>query len=294
MRKALQIAWAVGVLLLAAGPAFGGTQVLAPSDDTFINGGNPGNNNGGSSSVFTGTDGHGGLMRTLVRFAMPAGLQGRAIVMSAQLRLTLRALPNGTVGVPAVDTLAALTQPWAQGNGSGELPGTITVGLACGGTITGATWTQTNCATATSWTTPGGTVAAASSGQASTTGVVADTAVVWDSALNPAMNADVQSWIDTPASNDGWRIASSTEGDTGSAQRFYSTEAGTFAPSLTVTYACKQNFVDNGTTCLPASSVPAAPPWALVLLAGALVVAATRAARRWPAWPRSSRRGGPA
>src|SRR5438552_2828154 len=41
----------VGVRALAA------TQVLAPSDDTFINSGYPLNNNGGSSSIFTGIDG---------------------------------------------------------------------------------------------------------------------------------------------------------------------------------------------------------------------------------------------
>jgi hypothetical protein len=283
MGGALRVAATVACgawVLFGAAPAFGGTQVLAPSGDTFINSGNPGNNNGGSSSLFTGTDGHGGNMRALVRFAMPTGLQGGATVSSVQLRLTLRGLPNGTVGTPAVDTLAALTQPWFPGNGTGELPSTITVGLACGGAITGATWNQPDCSAATTWTTPGGTVAGSSSGQANTTGVAADTAVVWDSATNPAMRADVQGWLDTPAANDGWRITSSTEGSPGSAQRFYSTDAGTFAPTLTVTYACKPSFVDNGTSCVAASPVPATPAWALTLLAGALGLSAFAVLRR--------------
>jgi hypothetical protein len=237
--------WAA-VVLLAARSSFGATAVLAPSDDTFINSGNPANNNGGSSSLFTGTDGHGGLMRALVRFAMPAGLQGRATVTGARLQLTVRELPNNTIGPAALETLARVTQPWAQGNGSGELPGTITVGLACGGTITGATWNQTNCATAVAWTTAGGSVTAPPSGQADTTGVAADAAVTWDSVSNPAMLADVQSWLDTPASNDGWRLASNTEGAPSAAQRFYATEAGAFGPSLSVTFTCKAGFVDNG------------------------------------------------
>jgi hypothetical protein len=268
------------LVLFAAAPALGGTQVLAPSGDTFINSGNPGNNNGGSSSLFTGTDGHGGNMRTLVRFAMPSGLQGSATVSIVQLRLTLQALPNGTVGTAAVDSLAALTQPWFQGNGTGSLPGTITVGLACGGAITGATWNQTDCSTATNWTTPGGTVVGSASGQADTTGLAADTAVVWDSATNPAMKADVQSWLDAPAGNNGWRITSSTEGMTGGAQRFYSTDAGTFSPSLTVTYTCKPSFVDNGTACVATASVPASPRWALMLFAGALGLSALAVLRR--------------
>jgi hypothetical protein len=266
--------------LFAAAPAFGGTQVLAPSGDTFINSGNPGNNNGGSTSVFTGTDGHGGLMRTLVRFAMPAGLQGGATVSSVQLRLTLRALGDNTVGQPAIDTLAANTQPWSQGNGSGQLPTSITVGLPCGGTITGATWNQTDCSTATNWTTPGGTVAASASGQADTTGLAVNSTVAWDSAANPGMKTDVQSWLDAPSGNNGWRIASSNEGTTASAQRFYSTEAGSFAPSLTVTYTCKPSFVDNGTSCVAGPSVPGSQPWAVGLLAGALALAAFAVLRR--------------
>ena len=266
--------------LCAAAPALGATQVLAPSDDTFINSINPDNSNGGSTSVFTGQDGHGGVMRALLHFAMPAGLQGRASVTSVQLQLTVRALPNGTAGTAAIETLAAAAQPWLQGNGSGELPGTITVGLPCGGTITGATWNQTSCATATSWTIPGGSVAASPSGQADTTGVAANAAVIWSSAANPAMKADVQSWIDAPATNDGWRLASSTEGTSAAIQRFYSTEAGTFAPSLTMTYACKAGFVESGTACVPAAPVPASPPWALLLLTAGLGTAAAVRVRR--------------
>jgi hypothetical protein len=83
---------------------------------------------------------------------------------------------------------------------------------------------------------------------------------------------DVQSWIDAPAGNDGWEIASSTEGDPSEAQRFYSTEAGASAPSLSVTYACKPGFVASGTACATATaSVPTTPPWALIALAAALV-----------------------
>jgi hypothetical protein len=228
-----------------------GTAVLTPVEDTFINSVNPNNNNGGSSSVFTGTDGQGGLMRGLLRFDMPASWQGRAVVSAAQLKLTLRALPNGTAGTPAIETLQALSQPWTEGNGSSESPGGYTVGLTCDGTIFGATWTQTNCATSTSWTTPGGSVAAAVSATADTTGVPVGGQVTWSSG---AMNADVQGWIDAPSSNDGWRIMSSTEGMSGKIARFYSKEAGASAPSLTVSYTCPSGFADTGTSCTTCTS----------------------------------------
>jgi hypothetical protein len=78
---------------LAGRASHAATEVLAPSDDTFINSVNPDNNNGGSGSLFTGEDGKGGLMRALVRFPMPAGLQGRVSVTGVQLSLTVQALP---------------------------------------------------------------------------------------------------------------------------------------------------------------------------------------------------------
>jgi hypothetical protein len=274
-------AWAIRIAALvsfAAAPAWAGTQVLAPSDDTFINSVNPDNNNGAAGSVFTGTDGHGGLMRGLIRFAMPAGLQGRATVTGVQLRLIVRQFTDNTVGAgtPAVETLARPTQSWAQGNGVNDVTGNFTVGVLCGGTITGATWNQTDCATAISWTSPGGTVVGSPSGQVDTTGVAVNAPVVWDSASNPTMNADVQSWIDTPTSNNGWRIASSTEGQRAEAQRFYSMEAGMFAPSLSITFACKPGFVEGGGVCVAAPpSVPALPLWALAILGAGLGLGAT-------------------
>jgi hypothetical protein len=240
-----------------------------PSDDTFINSIDPGNNNGGSNSFFTGTDGHGGFMRALVRFNMPAGLQGRVAVTSVQLRVTVEALPNGGGEAAATESLQAVTQAWIQGNGVGDTQQSFTVGQACTGSIVGATWTQSNCATSTNWTTAGGAVASTVSGQASTSGVAAGSQVTWDSASNPGMNADVQSWIDSPTSNNGWRIASSTEGTTtGQVQRFFSTEAGgTTAPSLTITYSCKPPFQPSGNACVAVAAVPAVGPFATALLA---------------------------
>jgi hypothetical protein len=266
---------------LADRASYAATQVLAPSDDTFINSVNPDNNNGGSGSLFTGEDGKGGLMRALVRFPMPAGLQGRVSVTGAQLSLIVQALPFNETSKDAVETLAALSQPWVQGNGVGNQTYWYTVGQACGGTVTGATWNQTNCPTSTAWTAPGGTVAPFATGQASTAGVAAGAAVVWDSSSNPTMTADVQGWIDSPATNNGWRIVSNSEGNAGWAQRFYSIEAGSNAPSLSVTYTCKAGFVESGTSCLAASAVPASTPWALVVLGLSIcAIAFPRASRR--------------
>jgi hypothetical protein len=241
------------------------TQVLPASDDTFINGGNPANNNGASASIFTGTDGHGGVMRGLIRFGMPTGLAGRATVTNVRLSMTLQALGNGSVGAGAIERLQAVTQPFLQGNGVGNVSSAFTVGEACGGPIVGATWIQSNCGTSTNWTTAGGAVTAQVSGEVDTTGLPPGSTVVWDSASSTRMNADVQGWIDS-GTNFGWRITSSTESMVAMAQRFDSSESGA-PPHLAITYSCRPGFVASGNACVPAPAVPATGRWILTLLA---------------------------
>jgi hypothetical protein len=271
------VGWAV---VLVSARASAATQVLAPSDDTFINQGHPANNNGATLSIFTGTDGQNGVMRGLIRFGMPAALSGRVTVTSAQLTMTLQALGDMTAGTGAVESLQALTQAWAEGNGIGNVVMSFTVGQLCGGAITGATWTEPNCAVADTWTTAGGTVVAAVSGQSDTTGLPVGAQVVWSSTANALLAQDVQGWIDDPASNDGWRITSATEGAGHQAQRFFSKEAGASAPALTVSYVCKTGFVASGNDCV-AAAVPAVGPVAIAGLAGGLAALAFRVPSAW-------------
>ena len=230
---------------------------FSPADDTFINSLHPDNNNGASASIYTGVDGQGGVMRGLVRFAMPLGLQGRVTVSNVKLMLTTRALGSGAAGPALLQSLQAVSEAWVQGNGVGDVSTLNTVGQTCGGSISGVTWRQSDCldGSGTTWTTPGGTVSATVSGQATTPGVI-DTVVVWDSAAsgNTGMNADVQAWIDTPSNNFGWRISSSDEVTFSSAQRFYASEVGANVPSLVIAYDCKAGFEATGSDCASGDS----------------------------------------
>jgi hypothetical protein len=217
-----------------------GTMSLTPSDDTFMNGRTPDNNNGGSASVFVGVDGQDGSMRGLVRFEMPPALHG-ATVTGVQLTMTSRALGQGGVGPDVMLSLQAVTEAWVQGDGVGDAAMLNTVGQMCSDTVSGATWNDPDCVggAGTPWMTAGGTVAATVSGVADTTGVAVDMPVVWDGAVagNAGMIADVQSWIDNPGGNHGWRITSSDELTSAAAKRFYSFEAGgTTVPTLAVAY----------------------------------------------------------
>ena len=226
-------------------PAFSASQNLPPSDDTFINDRFPGNNNGGSASIFTGTEDQGGHMRGLIRFEMPSSLAGRVAVIDALLQMTTRAVGNGGPGSPATVKLHAITEPWAQGVNIGAAPMLFVVGQPCSGSA-GASWSFRNCPAATAWTTPGGTIAPGESASASVPASI-DTTTSWSSA---GMASDVQGWIDAPSTNFGWLVTSSTETmGAGVIQRFYSSEAGTFPPALSITYGCKSGFAEVNNLC---------------------------------------------
>jgi hypothetical protein len=66
---------------------------------------------------------------------------------------------------------------------------------------------------------------------------VAITNIGWYTfASTPALAADVQSWVDSPASNFGWLFRSASESTGQTARRFASRASGFFAPTLEITY----------------------------------------------------------
>src|SRR5262245_39442783 len=67
-------------------------RTLTPAADTFINSAAPDNNNGASASIYTGRTGQGGALRGLIRFVMPAELQGRVNVSQVRLQMITRGL----------------------------------------------------------------------------------------------------------------------------------------------------------------------------------------------------------
>jgi len=226
---------------------------LLPTADTFVNSAVPDNNDGASPSIFTGETGQNGAMRGLVRFTLPAELRGRLTVSRVALTMITRGtgLGDTTPPTPATESLQAVSVAWQEGVGFGDGTTVNTVGQACG--TSGATWNQPDCAGGAPWSgvsvspTVSGTVAIPAS---------LETAVTWDSdqAGNAGMIADVQSWLDSPDTNQGWRLASSTEGMSGQAQRFYSREVPAKAPTLSVTAVCLSGLEESDGGCSAVNS----------------------------------------
>jgi hypothetical protein len=260
-RSPFPLAAAATLALATAGaaPARADAPIVTtsnPSDDTFVNSAYPDNNDGAQVSLYTGNDGS-GVLRSLLRFPLPASFAGRASVNNVQLWLSLLPLVDGTSSSPALETLMPVTEAWSAGFGLSEDPALTTIGAACTTSNAGASWNARNCDLGPLWSAPGGTVTGTSSAQASTAGLPASANLIFDSANsgNTQMAADVQRWTDDPTSNLGWRMTSDTEAVTGALQRFQSSFAGQRIgppPTLYVTYLCRPQFA-----AAPGSNTPA-------------------------------------
>lgn len=234
------------------------TQNIAPTAITFVNNRFAGNNNGGSGFIVTGQESKGGGMRGLVRFVptAPHGLQNRVTVNTAQLKLTLQAIGGAGLGTNAVDSIILLGSSFTQGNGVGGAPGNAAggnaatgpaawlIGEPCGSVLlAGATFSTSNCSA--SWSLGALGSLPAASGTINTTLVTHMAGdVIGSTSLGGKMESDVLGWINTPGSNTGWQIVSSTEGTNGQLQAF--TSSGT---TLALTYTCKGAFLASGNDC---------------------------------------------
>jgi len=130
--------------------------------------------------------------------------------------------------------LHRLLDDWGEGTTGQGLPAARSgQGFRTPADGTTATWSNRFYNTVP-WTNPGGDFVATASG---TTMVgITRGAYIWDS--TPAMVADVQGWLDDPASNFGWLLMG-LESTAGTARRFDSREAALSSvwPELTVTFS---------------------------------------------------------
>jgi glucose/arabinose dehydrogenase len=201
-----------------------GSATLAADRDNSIYSDAIGSSNG-LGELFAGlTANEAGVRRALVRFGLspvPAG----ATVQSATVKLTVTRAgptPGGTF------TLHRVTRDWGEGNSFGT-------GLGAPAAPGEATWNEARFGVE-AWTTHGGDfiATASASGPVNATGTYAWTAA--------GLAADVQMWLDQPASRHGWLLRG-PEGDP-SAKGFASRETGGpgATPSLELSFLVPVSF----------------------------------------------------
>lgn len=203
--------------------------------------------NGAGDYFFAGADGDVILRRATLHFDVGAVPPG-AVVTDATLWLNM----SRTISGPQDVSLHALTADWGEGasHASGQ------EGMGAASMTDDASWFHTFYDT-DFWTTPGGDFVA---GASATTSVDDLGAYSWAGA---GLIADVQDWVDTPASNFGW-ILIGQEASSATAKRFDSKDnaTGGVPPVLCV-----------GAVSAP-SEIPTLDPRALALLALLLAGAA--------------------
>ena len=164
--------------------------------DTFINSGLADNNDGAHAWFDAGRDGAGGVRRGLLRFDL-SGIPAGSTINSASLQLTVIKVPNGG-GIASTFDLFRLLANWGEGTKSGANGAMATAGEA--------NW-NVRIQGSDSWNDPGAMsdVLAAASAATVVDGAATYT---WTSA---ALAGDVQFWLNRPAQNFGWLLASRDE-----------------------------------------------------------------------------------
>jgi hypothetical protein len=206
------------------------TIVLQPSADATLIATAPDNGLGSADFFNAGTTGGGNPNRALLLFDLSSAIPPGAIITGASLSLSVVREPNGKQN--SIFSLRRMLQSWGEGV---QVPGEAGPGL---GSLAGpgeATWNQ-RFVDGAAWSQPGGQAGVDYSTVLSSTafvGLLGDDMIFNSTA---ASVADVQAWLDNPASNFGWMLRTESEGVNKTARSFASRESG-FGPTLTVNFA---------------------------------------------------------
>jgi hypothetical protein len=181
--------------------------------------------NGAGTFFFTGTTGSGLIRRGVIAFNIAGVIPAGSTINSATLRMNMsrtNSEATRTVG------LYKLLTDWGEGTSDAANE----EGTGAAATTNDATWRH-RFFSASLWTTAGGNFSTSLTASAA---VAATGFYNWSS---PQLTADVQSWLDTPASNFGW-VVLGPESSEATAKRFDTRESAN-PPVLMVDYTAPSN-----------------------------------------------------
>lgn len=216
----------LALTVLGAGAARADMTTLTPAqDNTLYIDASGAVSNGAGPTMFSGKTGvfGTGARRALVQFNVAGGIPFGATITAVQLRLFMSQSVTGASPIG----LRRVTNSWGEGISDGGPTG----GQGAPSEANDATWVH-RFFPGVNWTTQGGDFAASNSASINVGGLGFYT---WGSTA--AMVADVQSWLDVPAGNNGYLLLGNEVTD-GSAKRFDTRESTTTGnrPQLIVTY----------------------------------------------------------
>lgn len=201
-------------------------DIVATRDNTLFESGTGALSNGAGVHFFAGKTNGGAIRRGLIYFDVAANVPAGSAITGATLKLTLS--KSSVAGSETVSIHKALAD-WGEGASDAVPPNDGGGSTALTGD---ATWIHRFSTTST-WTTAGGDFESTAS--AGTTVGTTLTAYTWASTSQTV--ADVQGWLNAPATNFGW-VVKGNEAANGTAKQFDAREDTTPAnrPTLTVDY----------------------------------------------------------
>jgi len=236
-------------------PAAADVAVLVPIQDATLYedaGGTVAN--GAGEHLFTGRTAIGDRRRALLLFDVAGEVPAGSTIVAASLTLDVSLVPLSVI--PVATGVHRVLAAWGEGASDAPDPEGIPAPAAAGD----ATWLHTFFP-GDLWALEGGDFDPAPSASETVGGLGP---VTWGS--TPAMVADVQEWLDSPGTNNGWILVVDSD-DLQTAKRLDSRENPTPSarPQLTVEFLSVADV-----------EIPTLSAWALALLAALLLAAAVR------------------
>jgi hypothetical protein len=256
MRYALRGKCAVvSAVLLAAGGLVKGDLVAylpAAQDATLLGGTDAAANRSlADPGLFAGVDGAGNPRRGLIEFNIGAKIPAGSTITGVTLQMDLGqaagsggGVGGGTGGSQTI-SLFDESQAWGQPTNVAGASSFSAIGHGGSAATGDATWNDAFFNT-TPWTTAGGDYSSSLSDRGDATVGATLTTYPWSAA---GMTADVQNWLNNPATNFGWLIRNSDETSLADFRAFWSAQgaaaylaanptnpANISAPELIVTY----------------------------------------------------------
>jgi hypothetical protein len=223
--------WAVAGLVLAWAAA-GSAEVISlhPVADATLLEVNPSNSAGGAGFFLAGTTQNRTRNRALLQFDVAGALPLGAQITAVGLQLEVTRRPSDGFE-PSLFGLHRVLRPWGEGT---TVPYDNPGGLGAIGEPGDATWLD-RFTGSESWAAPGGQADTDYRARFSSSTLIYDVgAYHFEGTLD--MVADVQFWLDDPASNFGWMLIGLDEDLPFTARRFASREDPNGPPVLTVEF----------------------------------------------------------
>lgn len=195
---------------LLAHHARGETRTLQPSADTTLHQTTPDTYLGDQFDLAAGATKLGDKTRALLRFDLKGIVPTNATITTAALEVKVTKQPSNG-GSNSIFELRRVLVPWGD-----------------------ATW-QVRSQPSEAWSQPGGGIGTDFSPNISASIPISDRGS-YSFATTPALVADVQRWLDTPAENSGWVLLSQAEATPETARRFGAREDPVNTAQLTVEY----------------------------------------------------------